>query len=501
MNPASILRLSLALVSLCGSMHSSAQSPAQVLTLPEIRVVSFRGTLNTGKALLTPPPPGQPHVLTPGMRIDLGGAPASHAVVLLPGIGGCIITEGSSLRLPAATEKDMTVTFDRHISGTPNRLLLNIDAKAMAQRGGAVFRTKNKFTGNSSTVQNPNLVFTTTGGRFFILDQQTVYVANSNEGLRACTVGVFDGSATVEEIVTKQQLQLKAGQVVRITTEGIEKPRASTKAELAYDLGCKLAVLGREVPARLPPTMKTTASASKPGSKVNTLGMVFVPVPGTKVMMCVHETRYQDFLPYLATLPPETAGDTRGVYAHGMWGWEDHPATCTWDVAQAFCAWLSQKEGKKYRLPTDEEWSYAVGLGGSEKRKADTTPEELGNIGSNEYSWGRDWPAPPGSANIADISCYAENPSYDDPHSLYDDGFAETAPVMSFKPSKLGLYDMTGNVHEWCSDWSNAARDRRVARGGGYRNYAKLGLQTSYRMSLPPNQPSFTGFRVVLEVP
>jgi len=507
------------MTALCGSCLllvaslSWSQSPARVLLLPEITVTSFRGELRRDKTkdsatgyTVPAPQPGQsfqPVHLPPGMRIDVSYLLSSHAVISFGAVGGCMITEGSSLRIPESAESDMTVTFDRHIGGSPNHLFLNINATEMAKQGGAVFRTKNKFEGNrSSAYKRPNVIFTTTGGRFFILDQQTVQNDLNDEGISACTVGAFDGNAMVEELSTKQQVTLKAGQVVVVTLNGIGQPRAPTKGELSYDLGCKLAALGREVPARLPPSMKTTASTSSPGTKVNSLGMVFVPVPGTKVLICVHETRYQDFMPYLAAVPVPAPNQRPRATAHGLWGWEDHPVTTSWDEALAFCAWLSQKEGKKFRLPTDEEWSHAVGIGSKEKRKPDTTPEELGKKEVGDFPWGSTWPPPPGSANLGDVSHFTEYPlSHDDSLGTYDDGFAETAPVMSFKPNKLGIYDLAGNVSEWCDDWFNGTRQRRVARGSGWQSCRNSDIRSSYRTSLSTDQNLTAGFRIVLEQP
>lgn len=496
------------LLSVClaaSSLQSFAQSPAQVLSLPEIIVTSFRGRLQTGKTLNggtstkhQPMAPGQPLSLPPGTRLDIFGDDGStHALVAFPGIGGCMISRGSSLRIPEVTEADMTVTFDRHIMDSPNLMLLNVNMAEMAKRGGAVFRTKNKFSANSAgRSAHAKMVFSTQGGRFFILDQQ------SAESDLACTVGVLDGSATVEELTSKQQVNLKAGQVVLITPTGIGTPRAPTKAELAYDLGCKLAALGRESPARLPDTMKTLAPTNRPGTRVNSLGMVFIPVLGTKILMCVHETRWQDFSPYLASVPPLPDGKQRASVS-GLWGWDDHPVVTSWDEAQAFCAWLSQKEGKKYRLPTDEEWSRAAEIAGSEKRSPTSTPEELSKTEAGTFPWGKVWPPPPNGGNIGDVSLHAMQATAptDKYLALYDDGFATTAPVMSFKPSKLGFYDLDGNVSEWCEDWFNEARRGRLIRGSNHQEITRYKSHPSYRTASASDNAFAAGFRIVLEQP
>jgi len=384
------------------------------------------------------------------------------------------------------------------------RLFLNIDAAKMAAHGGKVFCLQQALP-SVGTTDHPNVTLSTTGGRFFI--QRQGMQPDGGQYLFVCTVGVLEGTASVQELRSKQQMNVKAGNAVIIKVTGINPPRPLTKAEQSYDIGCKLAVLGRDVPARLPATMKTSAPTSLPGAQVNSLGMVFMPVPGTKVRMCVHETRWQDFAPYVAAVPPPANGGLRGT-ANGLWGWDDHPVTASWEEAQAFCVWLSQKEGKKYRLPTDEEWSHAVGIGSKEKRTPQTTPEELSSKDLKGYPWGDAWPPPPGSANIADASYHFAAATLEDDFVLdfnpksYDDGFAKTSPVMSFKPNKIGLYDLSGNVDEWCADWYDNQRNTRVTRGGSIGDFGNR-YYSSTRVPQPPEgmRGRNTGFRIVLEQP
>ncbi len=89
----------------------------------------------------------------------------------------------------------------------------------------------------------------------------------------------------------------------------------------------------------------------------NSLGMKFQPVPGTKVLFSVWETRVQDYEFYANAVGLEL----EKPYFRQE---KDHPAVnVSWEDAKNFCQWLSKKEGKTYRLPTDEEWSWAVGIG------------------------------------------------------------------------------------------------------------------------------------------
>jgi formylglycine-generating enzyme required for sulfatase activity len=114
--------------------------------------------------------------------------------------------------------------------------------------------------------------------------------------------------------------------------------------------------------------------ANKPEAKipanafVNTLGMPFVPVPGTDVQFCIWETRVKDYAAYAAANAETVFGRWKSP---GIQQEDTHPVVkVNWNDANAFCAWLTKKElaagkikaGQKYRLPTDAEWSVAVGL-------------------------------------------------------------------------------------------------------------------------------------------
>jgi len=255
--------------------------------------------------------------------------------------------------------------------------------------------------------------------------------------------------------------------------------------------------------AAAPPSTPAPAEASKEGPFENSLGMKFVPVPGTDVLFCIHETRWRDYAAY-AEENPGIDGQWRTQTYDGFViedRPEDHPVTfVSWEDAKKFCTWLSEKEGKTYRLPTDREWSHAVGIGEAENWKADTTPATIFKL-PDVFPWGDEWPPPPGAGNYSDES-RAKAPR-DDVTYLdgYDDGFPTTAPVMSFRPNRLGLYDLGGNVWEWCEDWFSVEQSERVLRGATWASHDRVNLLSSFRRRLAPDHRyTVYGFRVVLDL-
>ena len=244
------------------------------------------------------------------------------------------------------------------------------------------------------------------------------------------------------------------------------------------------------------------AKASKERPFVNSLGMKFVPVPGTKVLFCTTITRIQDYNVYAAATGVSPASkDWWKLQRPGpvLLKWDD---SLSWEESKAFCVWLGAKEGCTYRLPTDREWSIAIGIGNQEN--ATMTPEELNGKLKNVYPWGTQWPPPNAFGNYGDESfrLYCKKINYQPtPVTIpgYKDGELGIAPVGMFQADKLGLYDMSGNLWQWCEDWFDAAKSKHYGRGGCWTSSTQEKLLSSARET--EDLEGNISFRCVIEVP
>jgi len=175
-------------------------------------------------------------------------------------------------------------------------------------------------------------------------------------------------------------------------------------------------------------------------------------------------------------------------------GDDNQPAVnISWEDAVAFAEWLSGKSGQAYRLPTEAEWEYAARAGTTESRFWGDIPDE-----ACKY------------ANVADLTAKKQRPQWT--VFVCDDGYVVSAPVGSFMANGYGLYDVLGNVWEWCEDVYNSeayeklpkdnpvyrgAGEYRVMRGGGWSN-GPLGIRSSHRVGLSPDFGHHSlGFRLV----
>ena len=269
------------------------------------------------------------------------------------------------------------------------------------------------------------------------------------------------------------------------------------------------------------PSKTTPSAATKDAPFVNTLGMKFVPVPigggptqGQRVLFGVWDVRVQDYATYVAANPKvDGAWKTQNKDGVAAAREPDHPvAGVSWEDAQGFCQWLTAKEnaegklpkGLGYRLPSDEEWSWAVGL----PPEVGNTPEEKHGKNRVDFPWGKDYPPTKKVGNYADETFHAkfpvkrnekENRDENPWMKNYTDGYATTSPVGSFPANEYGLYDMGGNVWQWCEDSWNAEHTSRVQRGASWYVFDRGTLRSSHRdHGAPTARFNGFGFRCVM---
>lgn len=220
------------------------------------------------------------------------------------------------------------------------------------------------------------------------------------------------------------------------------------------------------------------------------------------MLFCVHEVRYKDYAAETPGIDGAWRNQTLDGYAITERN-DDHPVVnVSWEDAQKFCAWFSGKEGKVCRLPTDEEWSYAVGIGPEEMRQADTLPSQVRQV-PDKFPWDGGFPprTTDRAGNYSDESRKAKvtrgTPQY---LENFDDDHPTTAPVMSYRPNKFGLYDLGGNVSEWVEDWYDSSGKQCVLRGATWIGFVRDNLLSSYRAhNAPGTRRTNLGFRVVVE--
>jgi formylglycine-generating enzyme required for sulfatase activity len=273
--------------------------------------------------------------------------------------------------------------------------------------------------------------------------------------------------------------------------------------------GKKLVFVGSNTSVQIdiPTVMHPTEKQRQEREKMATLGLEnfdFVLIqPGTFLMGSPPDEpeRYDDekqhrvtiARPFYMQATEVTQGQWRAVMGSNPSSFSDCGDDCpvdqvSWEDAQQFIRKVNEITGKNHRLPTEAEWEYAA-------RAGTTTPFYTGTcLGTNRANYNGEYPLP-GCAN--------------------GEYRKKTLPVGSFSPNPWGLYDMHGNVGEWCQDWygeypSQAVTDpagptsgsARVLRGGGWRSFGRLCRAASRFQAAPSLRIANDGFRLVRpEVP
>lgn len=240
---------------------------------------------------------------------------------------------------------------------------------------------------------------------------------------------------------------------------------------------------------------------------VNSLGMRFVAVPGTHVWMSVWETRVGDWKSFSNSTGTGNAWRNSMEYDQPVSRGDDEPVTrVSWSASKAFCDWLTSQEqasgliprGSKYRLPTDLEWSAAAGL----YDEPGASPRDRAGKNISLFPWGTTYPPPPGAGNYRGMEFPRRFPQDAfPPVPNLDDGYPVTSPVGSFTPNPLGIFDLGGNVFEWCADRYAPGDPRVVARGACYITSAPSELLVSFRRPWKGDNNVWQhfGFRCVID--
>src|SRR5262249_38647142 len=251
---------------------------------------------------------------------------------------------------------------------------------------------------------------------------------------------------------------------------------------------------------------------------------------GRSFYLGAHEVTVAQFRAFVTETGFKTAAETDGKGASGYdpalrgfeynstkYSWRNpgypqddrHPVVnVNWHDAQEFCDWLSRREGRTYRLPTEAEWEYACRAGTKTRFTNGDAPEGLASVAdSRDQSLAKRW-------DTSTVKKYGADPTAAKVQ-LWDDGFGFTAPVGSFQPNAVGLYDMLGNVGEFCRDWYQSdyyrespeldpkgpvtKREDHVVRGGTFLNGTDAVRATS-RIKCPDAYRNYViGFRVLME--
>jgi len=225
----------------------------------------------------------------------------------------------------------------------------------------------------------------------------------------------------------------------------------------------------------------------------NSVGMKLVLIPGGRFDMGPSGSKHWVTLakPYYLGVTEVTLGQYRRFRpGHKVEGAEtgfnsdDRPAAMvSWDDARAFCAWLSARPAEKaagrvYTLPTEAQWEWAARAGTTTARYFGETDK-----GQADHSW----------FNVT----YTPNPRRESKGR-------GRQPVAKLKPNAWGLYDMLGNVWEWCADrrGDEATGETRdpVMRGGSWRSGASHCTAVASDPGAPGRRADNIGFRVCCRI-
>jgi len=225
-----------------------------------------------------------------------------------------------------------------------------------------------------------------------------------------------------------------------------------------------------------PPRMPTATAESPHLSRV---GLPFVPIPGFKTLACIWPLRVCDYRLYCDErgLPfPDQQHPTGDIHPVVNVSWRDGIEFCLWLTLEERAAGL-MAEDQFFRLLTDLEWSASLGL----PNEPESNPAERSKKISG-YPWGSSYPPPAGFGNFD--------------RTLNVDPYPFTSPVNAFPPNDLGIYDLSGNVWEWCMDNYSASLKYHTMRGGSWDIQGHALMSSARNANDPDSKGSCMGLRI-----
>lgn len=322
---------------------------------------------------------------------------------------------------------------------------------------------------------------------------------------------IFGGGLRTASSAEKDKLE---GMLKTAKQKAAQAPQPSVPGEVLNSIGMRMVLL----PAGTFEMGSSTAETRRLQTEWNAEENLLTPeTPNHKVristpyLMGKYPVTVADFKKFVSETGYKTTAEKQGwawVYSDskkhwikksgvswknpGTKLWDDHPVTLvSYHDAEAFCEWLSKRENRKYSVPTEAQWEYAARGGKDGKR----------------FPWGDEYPDAK-KANIADRR--SDLPWAD---RTIDDGYAGTSPIGQYDPNGFWLYDMVGNVWQYCADFYDAkAYDsslhdsidpvgprtgkKKVVRGGNWAFGAGI-ARNAFRFGLEPDFSVDTaGFRV-----
>jgi formylglycine-generating enzyme required for sulfatase activity len=226
-----------------------------------------------------------------------------------------------------------------------------------------------------------------------------------------------------------------------------------------------------------------------------------------------HQVKLQEF--YLGKYPV-TQEQYQAVMGNNPSNFKDDPKNpveqISWDDAQEFCKKLNQLTGKEYRLPTEAEWEYACRAGTQTRYYFGDDQSVL-----KEYAWYGD---NSGDSFLDTVKIWDADPNWENYYKKLMDNNCKTHPVGEKKPNNWGLYDMSGNVWEWCEDpyhdsyankpentknngntiWLSGNVSLRVLRGGSCFNYSRSCHSAKRYWFVADVRDIYIGFRLAVSV-